>query len=153
MKTILLTLISIISASVVNACENDNLLLQISVLSQNTQFHIARYSSGGAAPSYPVFKESLDQIEGLLTKLSESEKFQSKQYTVKSNDLMTILENPAFDKIIIELAEEYGIYVAKELCGVGSNIQFIALANEEPVTISACLPINVVEEMDTLFTK
>jgi hypothetical protein len=138
--TILLAVFCLIGVSGAYATKTKGQLwFDLSVATQNLQYKL-QIIGPDTMPSYSMHEKELKRIDHLLDSLVEAGELNAKRIDLipineESEDKYDILF-----KQVKTIGENYGMFVAAEMCDIGAKRRFIAQKPNEPLVLDLRLP-------------
>lgn len=122
--------------------DNESSLLKWRVLSARTQNLYSELQlipkDGAADPS--IYEEQLKKVGDALDELVAAKELVSKRVTIQSPADAEQKELKAVADVIQLIGQEYGIFVASEMCDLGARLRFMIMMPDKPLDLHLRLP-------------
>jgi len=93
-----------------------------------------------SAPEISKHRQAIESIENTLNLLVELGALREKKIIIKAPKEVG---DDSFQKVLTSvkpISEDYGIFVASEMCGIGARLYFTVIKSVEPVELHVRLP-------------
>lgn len=129
-----------------------DLWLRLSAKSQNIARKLESIPGPGQ-PDYEGFKPQLDFLRQTLEGLEQADAVTKRTFRLRKWRDIDDKEIAILMGYAEKLSEEYGIYVARELIGLGARIRFLTIDPEKFMELTVYLPDDRMTEFSELLEK